>query len=39
MTIEELQQKSNSIPEEGTINQARRLAIIILINMLMEEQE
>lgn len=39
MTIEELREKLNSIPEEGTINQARRLAIIILINMLMEEQE
>ena len=39
MNIDELREKLDSIPEEGTINQARRLAIIILINRLMEEQE
>jgi len=39
MTIEELRKKLNKIPENGPINQARRLAIIVQINRLMEEQE
>ena len=39
MTIEELQLKLDSIPDVGVMNKARRRAIIIQINQLMEKQE
>ena len=38
MTIEELQRKLESIPPRGAVNLARRMAIIILINQLMEQE-
>lgn len=39
MTLEELRKKLNKIPETGIINQARRMAIIVQINKLMQEEE
>lgn len=38
MTIEELQQALERIPTTGAINKARRRAIMIQINRLLEQQ-
>ena len=38
MTIEELQRKLESIPPRGAVNLARRMAIIVMINQLMEQE-
>lgn len=35
MTLEELKEALDRIPDKGAINKARRRAIIILINQLM----
>lgn len=34
MTIEELKEKLESIPKDGAINRARRMAIIAMINRM-----
>ena len=39
MTIEELQMKLDNIPPRGAVNMARRMAIIIQINQLMERED
>ncbi len=39
MTLEELQAALAKIPNKGAVNRARRLAIIVMINKLMEEME
>ena len=39
MTIQELLMKLDSIPPRGAVNRARRMAIIVQINQLMERED
>lgn len=39
MTLDELQQALDRIPEEGEINKSRRAAIAILINRMLAGEE
>lgn len=38
MTVEELFSKLNAIPDDTPINQARRIAILVQINKIMENE-